>query len=514
MAYSGRFSNLRDTMFRLKPPVDIMMPHRAGASGADAGGAALKRTLSVWQLAAIGVACTVGTGIFVTFSQVVPQAGPGVLLSFLVASVTAGLTALCYAEVSAKIPSAGSSYSYTYASLGEIAAYLVGWCLLLEYSVSTAAVASGWSGYLNDLLASVVHINIPAWAAFATHAVYRTEGAGESARQVFDHIAYGVNLPAVLLVALCAALLVRGTSESARANAVMTTIKLVVLLFFAAVAFCGFRAANLHPFAPHGFGGIGAAAGMVFFSYIGMDAVSTAAEEVENPRKALPRALVLALVIVTGIYLLVAFAAVGARPAGAFASDEAAPLAVILREVTGWSWTSSLLSAAAVISIFSITLVTLYGQTRVLHSMSSDGLVPKVFSNVNPRTRTPIGGTVIVAVFVAVLTGLVPLDILADFVSLGTLVAFTVVSATVIILRRRGQGEPDSFQVPLYPLLPAGSILACLYLMYTLAVSDHGALTYSMFGIWMVIAVVVYFVYARHHAVLADREATSETSAS
>ncbi|EFV13405.1 APC family permease [Segniliparus rugosus] len=504
MAFSGRFGNLSDTMFRLKPPVDIMVPHAGD-------GATLKRTLSIWQLAAIGVACTVGTGIFVTFSQVVPAAGPGVLISFVIAGVTAGLTALCYAEVSSKIPSAGSSYSYTYASLGEIAAYLVGWCLLLEYSVSTAAVASGWSGYLNDLLANVVHIDIPDWAAFATHAVYRTVGEGENAQQVYDHIAYGVNFPAVLLVFLCALLLIKGTSESARTNAIMTTIKLAVLAFFAFVAFFGFRASNLHPFAPHGVSGIGTAAGLVFFSYIGMDAVSTAAEEVENPRKALPKALLLALVIVTGIYLLVALAAVGARPSGAFTKNETAPLAAILREVTGWTWTSSLLSAAAVISIFSVTLVTLYGQTRVLHSMSSDGLVPKVFSRVSPRTRTPIGGTVVVALFVAVLTGLVPLDILADFVSLGTLVAFAVVSATVVILRRRGQGEPDSFQVPFYPVLPFASIGACLYLMYTLADSPHGWLTYSMFGVWMTIAVVVYFAYARHHAVLAEQESASAT---
>ncbi|MGL6234174.1 MAG: APC family permease [Segniliparus sp.] len=481
-------------MFRLKPPVDIMVPLDGGAPG-DGHGVGLKRTLSIWQLAAIGIACTVGTGIFVTFSQVVPAAGPGVLISFVIAGVTAGLTALCYAEVSSKIPLAGSSYSYTYASLGEIAAYLVGWCLLLEYSVSTAAVASGWSGYLNQLLSDLGLVNLPDWMSHAP-------AAGQG---------FGVNLPAVVLVGLCALLLIKGTSESARTNAIMTAIKLTVLLFFAAIAFLGFHASNLHPFAPHGVAGIGTAAGMVFFSYIGMDAVSTAAEEVENPRKALPKALILALAIVTGIYLLVALAAIGARRASQFDPNENAPLAVILHEVTGWTWTSALLSAAAVISIFSVTLVTLYGQTRVLHSMSSDGLVPKIFSNVNPRTRTPIGGTVIVAVFVAVLTGLVPLDILADFVSLGTLVAFAVVSGTVIILRRRRQGDQDSFQVPFYPALPVASIGACFYLMYTLADSDHGWLTYSMFGIWMTIAVVVYFTYARHHAVLAEREPASET---
>jgi APA family basic amino acid/polyamine antiporter len=488
MAYAGRFRNLSETMFRLKPPMDIMVPQGEGVS--------LKRSLSIWQLAAIGIACTVGTGIFVTFSQVVPAAGPGVLVSFVIAGVTAGLTALCYAEVSSKIPLAGSSYSYTYASLGEIAAYLVGWCLLLEYSVSTAAVASGWSGYLNQLLSGLRLVNLPGWMSHAP-----TPGQG-----------FGINAPAVLLVVLCALLLIKGTSESARTNAVMTVIKLAVLLFFAVVAFCGFHASNLHPFAPNGVGGIGTAAGMVFFSYIGMDAVSTAAEEVENPRKALPKALLLALVVVTGIYLLVALAAIGARRTSQFDPNENAPLAVILQEVTGWTWTSVLLSAAAVISIFSVTLVTLYGQTRVLHSMSGDGLVPKIFSNVHPKTRTPVGGTIIVAVFVAVLTGLVPLDILADFVSLGTLVAFSVVSATVIILRRRRQGDAHSFQVPFYPVLPVLSILACLYLMYTLADSDHGWLTYSMFGVWMAIAIVVYFAYARHHAVLAERETTSTAS--
>jgi len=303
-----------------------------------------------------------------------------------------------------------------------------------------------------------------------------------------------VNLPAIVLVALCAVLLIRGVSESATANAVMVLIKLAVLVLFVAIAFTAFSTDRFAGFAPFGVAGIGAAAGTVFFSFIGLDAVSTAGEEVRDPRRTLPRAILLALAVVTVVYLLVALAAIGAQPWQRFEGQEAG-LAEILTEVTGASWPAIVLAAGAVISIFSVTLVTLYGQTRILFTMSRDGMIPPVFSRVDPRTLTPVRNTIVVAIVVAVLAGFVPLDVLADLVSIGTLVAFCVVSAGVIILRRTAPDLPRGFKVPGYPVVPALSILACLYLITSL----HW-ITIVVFAAWLLVALGFWAAYGARHS--------------
>jgi APA family basic amino acid/polyamine antiporter len=444
-------------------------------TGAGDGGA-LARRIGPLQLMAFGIGATIGTGIFFVLTSAVPEAGPAVVISFVLAALTAGFTALCYAELASSIPVAGSSYSYAYATLGEVVAYGVGWCLVLEYAVSSAAVSVGWSEYLNQLLDDTIGVRIP-------DALSAAPGAGGV-----------VNLPAIVLVTLCALLLVRGASESARANAVMVAIKVAVLLLFVVIALTGFEAGNLTPFAPMGIAGISAAASSIFFSFIGLDAVSTAGEEVRDPRRTLPLAIVGALIVVTVVYLLVAFSAVGAQPAGEFEGQEAG-LALILERVTGGSWASILLAAGAVISIFSVTLVTMYGQTRILFAMSRDGMIPSLFSRVDPRTLTPVRGTVAVALFVGLLAGFVPLDRLIDLTSMGTLVAFTVVSIGVMVLRRTAPDLPRGFRVPGYPVVPLLSVAFCLYLIAGLPLA-----TYVLFAGWLLLAAVVYVTYARTHS--------------
>ncbi|OCA96084.1 APC family permease [Actinobaculum suis] len=441
-------------------------------------GPELRRSMSTFQLMMIGVGGTVGTGIFFILSEAVPQAGPAVIISFVLAAVVAGLTVVCYAELAGAIPSSGSSYSFTYATMGELAAFAVGACLVLEYGVSAAAVSVGWSEYLNLLLDNVFGWHFPDALSYAPD-------AGGI-----------VNVPAILLVLMCMVLLLRGASESAAANTFMVFIKLGVLVIFAAIAFTGFNADHFANFAPFGWRGITAATGSLFFSYIGLDAVATTGSEVKDPRRSLPRALIGALAIVTAIYLLVAISAVGAQPTEEFASQRAS-LATIVQSVVQSTWPGTVLAIGAVISIFSVTLICLYGQTRILYSMSCDGLVPRIFSKVSPRTRVPAASTWIVCLAVAVLAGFLPLGILAELTSVGTLTAFTLVSIGVIILRRTAPDMPRTFKVPGYPVTPILSVVACLYV-----ISGLDTFTLVAFAIWMAVALTFYFTWSRRHSEL------------
>jgi APA family basic amino acid/polyamine antiporter len=436
----------------------------------------LPRTIGLFQLTMLGVGATIGTGIFVALTTAVPAAGPAVILAFVLAGITAALTALCYAELASTIPVSGSSYSYAYATLGEFVAFIVGACLLLEYAVSASAIAVGWGQYLNEMLVDLVGWKMP-------DAIAKAPGAGG----VF-------NLPAVVLVGSCMVLLLRGVKESTTINAVLVVLKLLILAFFVIVAFSGFQARNLTPFMPMGLAGVGTAAGSIFFSYIGIDAVSTAGEEVKDPRRTLPLGIVLSLLIVTAIYILVALAAVGAQPWTAFAGQEAG-LAVILRNLTGQAWTSLVLCVGAIVSIFSITLVVMYGQTRILYAMSRDGLLPKLFQRLDPRTRSPDLNTYVVAAFIAVLAAFVPLDVLMNLTSMGTLIAFAIVSLGVIILRRIQPDLPRGYRVPLYPVLPVASVAFCAYLVWKLPAD-----TWLLFAIWVAGACAIYFGYSRKHS--------------
>ena len=468
------------------PPNDVRLRHQllrrkpVSAFLADADGTGeeggLRRTVGPFQLTMIGVGATIGTGIFFALNSAVPEAGPAVIISFVIGAVTAALTAFCYAELTSAVPVSGSSYSYAYATLGEFTAWAVGWCLLLEYAVSGSAIAVSWGQYLNNFTQTVFGFQMPA-------AISNPPGDGGY-----------VNLPGVVLVALCCLLLVRGAKESAVINTVMVLIKLGVLALFVVVGITGFHSSNLHPFAPMGMAGIGAAASSIFFSFIGLDAVSTAGEEVRNPRRTLPIAIISALVVVTAVYILVAVVGVGAQSWTKFQGQEAG-LSAILEQVTGASWPGALLSLGAVISIVSVTLVVIYGQTRILYSMGRDGMLPRTFHRVSPRTGTPVASTLYVGAFIALLAAVVPLDDLANLTSMGTLVAFMVVSIGVMVLRRR---EPDlerGFRVPGYPVVPLLSVGFCGYLIYKLPLN-----TFLMFAVWLAIALVVYLGYSRHHS--------------
>ena len=469
--------SLTEQMVRRRPVI--------GAPVADGASEQLKRSIGTFQLTMFGVGSTVGTGIFFVMSLAVPEAGPAVIVSFIIAGIAAGLAAICYAELASAVPVSGSSYSYAYTTLGEAVAMAVAACLLLEYGVATAAVAVGWSGYLNKLLDNLFGFQIPPSLSAAP----------------WDSEPGYVNLPAIVLIGMCALLLIRGASESARINTVMVLIKLGVLAMFVVIAFSAFDANHLKDFAPFGVAGIGSAAGTIFFSYIGLDVVCTAGAEVKNPQTTMPRALIAALVIVTGVYVLVALSALGTQPWRDFAAQQDAGLATVLGNVTHGTWASTILAAGAVISIFTVTLVTMYGQTRILFAMGRDGLLPSRFAAVNVRTMTPVNNTIIVAIAAAILAGAVPLDKLADMVSIGTLTAFIIVSVGVIILRVREPDLPRAFRVPGYPVTPVLSVLACGYILASL----HWY-TWIAFSGWVAVALIFYFVWGRHHSALNSEE--------
>ena len=464
-------------LFRRKPVIEM-----EEETGSETGQSELTRTIGVFQLSMFGVGATIGTGIFFVLSEAVPISGPAVVWAFVIAGVVAGLTAVCYAELAGAVPVSGSSYSYAYATVGELPAMAVATCLLLEYGVSAAAVSVGWSQYLNQLLGNLFGIQIP-------------EALSQAPEQG------GIlNLPAVILIALCTLLLIRGASESAKVNTVMVLIKIGVLVLFILIGITGWNTNNLADFVPFGLSGITAAAGIIFFSYIGIDAVSTAGEEVKNPHRTMPLAIMIALAIVTTLYILVALVAVAAQPYVQF-EDQEAGLAAILENVTGSTWPGTMLAAGAVISIFSVTLVVIYGQTRILFAMARDGMLPELFHRVNPRTKTPVPNTLIVAGAIALLAGLIPINFLAEMTSVGTLVAFAIVSVAVIILRRRQPDLPRPFKVPGYPVTPILSILGCLWIIKDLRIP-----TIVVFLIWTAIVIAWYFAYGRKHSHLGRHE--------
>ena len=468
---------MASTLFRLKPIQDAT------------GHSELKRTMGRGALLFFGVGSIIGSGIFVILGVAIPKAGPAVLLSFLLAAVAALFSALSYAEFASAIPASGSSYTYAYVTLGEIVAWVVGWMLMLEYGVSVAAVAVGWGEYLNDFLATF-GITIPEQFA-------NPPGDGG----VF-------NVPALLVVVLCTLLLIRGASESAKLNMVMVLLKIGILVFFCVVAFTAFDPNNLTPFLPLGLLGVTVAAGQVFFSYIGFDAASTAGEEAKNPKRDLPFAIIGSLVVVTILYLLVTLAALGAQP---WQEDEGAGsealLTTIADRATGATWPGALIALGAIVSIFSVVLVTLYGQTRILFAMGRDGLLPKVFTRVSPRTQTPVANTLIVAAVIAIPASFVSLGQLAEATSIGTLGAFAVVNIGVIVLRRRQPDLPRGFTTPLFPLMP---ILGLVLIVVIVAGLDW--ITWVTFAIWMAIGLVIYFTYSRRHSLLNSAGPAAATS--
>ena len=475
--------DLKEQLTRKKPlhaHMEVAEHHHAGPD--------LQRSIGTFQLTMFGVGATVGTGIFFVLQEAVPDAGPAVVVAFLIAGAAAGLSAICYAELASAIPVSGSTYSYTYHSLGELVAMIIAACVLLEYGVAGSAVAVGWSGYFNELLESLFGFTLP-------------DSLSYSPIPYEDNVTGLVNLPAIILVVLCTLLLMRGASESARVNTIMVLIKLGVLVLFIIIGLTAFQADRFDNFWDSGSAGISAAASTIFFSFIGLDAVSTAGEEVRDPQRALPRAIIGALCIVVTVYVLVAVAGVGSQPLEEFENEEqqSAGLSVILENITGSSVPGTILAAGAVISIFSVTLVTLYGQTRILFAMGRDRMLPDKFASVNPRTLTPTFNTVVVGVVVACIAGFVPADYLWDTVSIGTLMAFSVVALGVLVLRRTQPDLERPFKVPGYPVTPILTIAACIYVLSGLA-----AITWVIFGVWLLVVLTFYFLWGRRNSRLND----------
>ncbi|MGA4846104.1 amino acid permease [Streptomyces sp. G5(2025)] len=465
---------------RVKPPERLL-----AESGADLEGHGLKRTMGLFQLVCFGVGAIVGTGIFVGLSDSVAKAGPAVAVSYVLAAVTCVFTAFSFAELGGAIPVSGSSYSFAYATLGERVAFLVGWCLLLEYGVSVSAVAVGWSQYLNQLLNSLTGWQLPAALS---------AGPGEGG---------AVNLPAVVVVLLAAALLVRGIRESAGATAAMAVLKIGILLLFLAIAFTAFEDGNLTPFAGAGLSGITAGASLAFFSFIGFDAVTTAGEEVKNPRRDIPLAILICIGVVTLLYAAVALAAIGALGADAVA-DRPAALSLVVDQVTGSTVGGGIIAFGAVVAIASVVLTVMYGQTRVLMSMSRDGLMPRVFERVSPRTATPAAGTWIVAAVVAAPAAFSSLDVVVGLTTIGTLAIMVVVNIAVLVLRRSHPGLRRTFRVPLYPLSPVLGVGFCLYLIW-----GTGWSTWAQFAVFLVVGALVYALYGRGHSRLGRGDAAA-----
>ena len=444
-------------------------------SGEAEGG--LKRAVGARDLTALGVGAVIGTGIFVIIGEGIGIAGPAVIFSFILAAVTCVFSALCYAELSSSIPVSGSAYTYAYATLGELAAWIIGWDLILEYGVSVAAVAVGWGGNLNEFLDNAFGFALPDSIATSP-----SDGGV-------------INLPAVFIVFAVMFLLSRGVRETARVNIAMVALKLLILAFFIVVAFvAAFSTDNLKPFAPHGVDGVVTAASVIFFAYIGFDAVSTGAEEAREPKRDLPLAIIGSLVLCTVIYILVAIAAVGSLNATALQESDA-PLAAVLDEGAGISWAASLLAFGALIAITSVMVTVFYGQTRIFFAMARDGLMPRGLAEVNPRTGTPVKLTFGMGILIAALAAVVPLSEIVKLVNIGTLFAFLLVNVGVIILRRTHPDMERPFRVPFVPVFPIIGILLILYL-----VKELPGETWIRFVVWMLIGFGIYFFYGRHHS--------------
>ena len=451
----------------------------------------LARTLSWPHLVALGVGAIVGTGILTLIGVGADRAGPSVLLSFVVAGAICACAALCYAEMATRIPASGSAYTYSYAVLGEVIAWVVGWSLILEYSLVVATVAVGWSGYATGFLAGL-GITLP---EALTH-------GPAVAGSVFDGTVrlteIGVNLPAIFIILVVAGLLSLGTQESARINTALVVLKIVTLALFVAVALPHFDAANLKPFAPFGYGstpgeggvkfGMMGAAAIIFFAFYGFDAISTAAEETKRPERDLAIGIVGSMVACTVIYLVVAAAAVGALGFARF-SNSPEPLALILREI-GQGGVATVVAAAAAIALPTVILGFLYGQSRIFLVMARDGFLPAGLARVSAR-GTPVRITMVTAVFVSVIAALTPLDVIASLANAGTLCAFVAVAACVLVVRRRGE-PAKGFRTPAAWVVAPLAIAGCCYLFTSLQ-----AVTQFSFLAWNMVGLALYLGYGR-----------------
>ncbi|MCS7181743.1 MAG: amino acid permease [Thermoanaerobaculum sp.] len=458
----------------------------------------LKRALSVWDLMALGIGAIIGAGIFATVGTaaagdaVRPGAGPGIVLSFVLTALVCGLAALCYAEMASMVPIAGSAYTYAYATLGELAAWIIGWDLILEYAVGNVAVAISWSGYFCELLRGF-GILIPAWAATDLRSALASPEILASAPKVLG-IPVVVNLPAMGIVLLLTWILVRGIRESSRTNIALVFLKLGVLAFFVLVGLFYVQPEHYRPFLPNGWHGVWAGAAIVFFAYIGFDAVSTAAEECRNPARDLPRGIIGSLALATLIYVAVAAVVTGMVPWHELGVAE--PLAAAMsRHNLGWA--AGIVALGAVAAQTAVLLVFQLGQPRIFFAMARDGLLPQGFAKVHPRYRTPHVTTILTGVVVATFAGFANIEEMVDLTNIGTLFAFALVSAGVAVLRFTHPEAPRPFRVPAAPWLPILSVLACLGLALGLP-----WITWLRFFAWLGVGLLIYLLYGRRFSQL------------
>ncbi|MSV34628.1 MAG: amino acid permease [Bryobacterales bacterium] len=503
----------------------------------ESGEHSLKRTLGPFQLTALGVGAVIGAGIFVLSGLGAHYAGPGLMLSFVLSGLGCAFAGLCYAEFAAMIPLAGSAYTYAYATLGELFAWIIGWDLTLEYAMGASTVSSGWSNHFIELL-NIFNIKLPLWLAYdhwtglrtAENAIARQMAQASDANLVPGTSAFidkvgailsakspelsqratellaapqifgmdiGFNLPAFVIALVITAVLVIGIRESARFNSVIVVIKVSVVLFVIALGLRYVNFANWgsdwNSFAPFGFSGVGAGAAYIFFAYIGFDAVSTTAQEAKNPQRDLPIGIILSLLVCTFLYIMVAGVLTGMVPWQEVNIE--APIAHAFMD-RGLTTASHVITVGALAGLTSVMLVMLLGQSRVLYSMAQDGLLPKkFFGAVHPKFRTPWKNTILVGLLAAIVGSVTPIDDIGKMVNIGTLLAFVIVCAAILVLRKTNPGQARPFRTPWVPLVPLLGIAFNGYMMYKL-----GWVNWARLLVWLAIGLVIYFVYSRHHS--------------
>ena len=468
---------------------------------AEEPGHRLKKALGPVDVTALGIGAIIGAGIFATIGTAAagdptrPGAGPGLILSFVFTAIACGFAALCYAEFAAMIPISGSAYTYAYATLGELIAWIIGWDLIIEYAVGNVAVAISWGNYFKTLI-SGFGIIVPDWLSTDYRTAAHIPGLFDRAPHLFG-VPIVFNILAFGIVAAITIVLVIGIRESATLNTTMVILKLIVLAFFVAVGWSYMRGANFHPFLPNGWGGVQAGAAIVFFAYIGFDAVSTVAEETRRPSRDLPVGIIGSLIISTIVYILVAAVFIGIIPFDVLkqklATEQAEPLTMALQYANIQRWGNlfvGIVAFGSVVAHTAVLLVFQLGQPRIFFSMARDGLLPQSFAKVHPRFRTPHVTTILTGVAVAVCAMFTSIDEMVDLTNIGTLFAFILVCVGILILRKREPDRPRAFKTPWSPVTPILGVVACVYLMLGLP-----WITWFRFALWLIVGMMVYFSY-------------------
>ncbi|MES2426322.1 MAG: amino acid permease [Bacteroidota bacterium] len=475
---------------RFKKPLDTLLKEAA-----ETGTGTLKRTLSSFNLVTMGIGAIIGAGLFsLTGLAAANNAGPAVTISFIIGAIGCAFAGLCYAEFASMIPIAGSAYTYSYATMGEFVAWIIGWDLVLEYALGAATVSISWSQYLIKFL-HLFNLQIPPQI---------TMSPWEQVTMADGSIVHGYfNLPAVFIIVCLSLLLIRGSRESAFVNNLLVILKVAVVLVFIAVGWQFINPANHIPYIPKntgkfgefGWSGIFRGAGVVFFAFIGFDAVSTAAQEAKDPKRGMPIGIIGSLVICTVLYVLFSHVMTGLANYTEF-KDSAAPVAIAIAK-TPYAWLQEGIIVAILAGYTSVMLVMLMGQSRIFFTMSKDGLLPKVFSKVHPKFQTPYKSNLFFAVFVSLFAAFVPVRIVGEMVSIGTLFAFVLVCVGVMVMRKSDPNTPRPFRAPWVPFVPIAGIIICMSMMVSLP-GD----TWIRLAVWMVIGLIIYFAYSRHHSLI------------